>query len=97
MVKLVQFFPLKFENWHAESSVPLMSQFAVPVVLEKVKEVPVIAKLGWLKPVMFKLVTESAKAELATNNNSRTQESFIIPPKSWNSPETSHLYCSMHA
>ncbi len=81
MVKLVQFFPLKFENWHVESSVPLMSQLALPVVVEKVKDVPVIAKLGWLKPVMFKLVTESAKAELAANNNNRTQENFIISPQ----------------
>ena len=45
MVKLVQFFPLRFENWHVEFSVPEMSQFAVPVVEEKANEVPVIPKL----------------------------------------------------
>jgi hypothetical protein len=45
MVKLVQLLPLKFENWQVESRVPIMSQFAVPVVVVNVNDVPVIAKL----------------------------------------------------
>lgn len=46
IVRLFQFCPLKFENWQLESSVPLISQLALPVVVENVKEVPVMAKLG---------------------------------------------------
>ena len=45
MVRLVQVTPLRFENWHKLSSVPLISQFAVPVVVVKLNEVPVIPKL----------------------------------------------------
>ena len=81
MVKLVQFFPLKFENWQVGSSVPPMSQLAVPELVEKLNDVPVTAKLCWLKPVMFKLVTEFAKAEPATNSNNRTHGNFMISPK----------------
>jgi hypothetical protein len=45
IVKLVQFFPLKFENWQVGSNIPPMSQLAVPVLVEKLNDVPVIAKL----------------------------------------------------
>jgi len=82
MVRLVQLMPLKFENWQVEVSVPPMSQLAVPVVEVKVKDVPVIPKPCWLKPVMFRLDTDVANAELAANaKNNRTRGNFMIPPE----------------
>lgn len=90
MLRLVQFCPLKFENWQVEFSVPPMSQLALPVVVEKVKEVPVIAKLCWLNPVMFMLTELAKAAELATAKNNRTCENFMISPKGSTHPRTSH-------